>query len=167
MIASNALLKPNLLCATPTNADLNSFRPRGQKMRAEIDQDNSRTKPLPAHQIFYSPNQRTHQSLKSCGKKARNYVPAGRNCQNRKWAIFFKVKLVSGSAISSRLAAAQVSITPSWRPRLRDGTPSARAASPESWQTWRWRGREKASASGQCGKRPRQSARGSCFPECP
>src|SRR5579859_301061 len=38
----------HLLRIAPINADLNSFRPKRQKMRAEIDQDNSMAKSPPA-----------------------------------------------------------------------------------------------------------------------
>ena len=157
--------EPSILRNEPMNADLTSFRPRGQKMRAEMDQDNSMAKSPPAHQIFCSSNQPTHQSLKSCGKKARNYVPAGLNCQ-KPGGSFSRLQICA--APSCPAGCRPVSVLTSYlKPLPPAGTPSAHGVSPEIRQTWRWRGREKAAASGQCGKRPLRSARGSCFPECP
>ena len=78
MIAPNAVLKLNLLsCIAPMTANLTMLRPRGQKFRAEIDQDNCMAKSPFPHRLFISSNQRTHRPF-CVRKEGEELCPGGR-----------------------------------------------------------------------------------------
>src|SRR6476469_8611892 len=100
------------------NVNLNSFRPRGQKMRAEIDQDNSMAK-SPPRTRFLLIRTSEHTGIFSCGKKARNYAPAGQNCQKR-WPLFSEPRVRDQDSHPG--CRAFMSFTPFLRPWRPAGT---------------------------------------------
>ena len=162
MIAPNAVLKTESSIADRAHEriSLNSFRPRAKDVLQLITTtlwQNHRP-----HQIFCALNQRTHQSLFML-KRSEELCLGGTKLSKSAESLF------SESTTHRELShsgGACNSFTPSLKPLLPAGTLS-RDASPEMRQTWRWRARETAAVSGQCGTRPHQSARDSCFRESP
>jgi hypothetical protein len=167
----NAVSNFNLYCLpniAPRGRNLNAVQAISAQRnlgRRQIDHDNSMAKCPFLHQISCRVNQQAQLSFN------RNWgdelCPAGKELSKRakrycrqSWEIEFTSDFGHFNPSLRR----STSVIPIWK-HLRLPGPSVPCAFLKSRQTWRWRGRGKVAEFGQYGRRPSQSARGSCLPE--